>query len=467
MVSYGKVYLVGSGPGHEKLITVKGLEALSKADVIVYDRLVNPDLLRHAKERCELIFCGKSPGAHTMDQEAINATLVAKAKQGKRVVRLKGGDPCIFGRAGEEAAHCKQHGVTFEIVPGITSGIAAAAYAGIPLTHRELNSSVAFVTGHKKAGDTAEDFDWKQLATSVETLVFYMGVGNAAKIQAELLRYGRSPATPAAVIRWGTLSNQTTLTTTLDQLAEDIVTKGIKSPAIIVVGEIVSLRQELTWFEEQPYRHQRFYFPSLGVSRLTRTSLTPMADELEDQGATVRILEFDTEIHPSGALEAAPLLLTSEGIHIEDHWNAQALFLLLRLKCIDIREIKARFTAGDTRTAEVLAARGLQAPVGSRSSASSETVLHLGLRSAYNLARITPMMPSCRTAEFGEEDWLMLEAPDQVHALAGWIAGLDSAPQLMALTTETAEAVRAHGLQVRIWQESEVALSVDRTQIHA
>ncbi|GGK24290.1 uroporphyrin-III C-methyltransferase [Caldalkalibacillus thermarum] len=249
MQAAGKVYLVGAGPGDPELITVKGAKLLKAADVIVYDRLVNVELLSYAQPGTELIFCGKSPERHTLPQEEINRVLVYYARQGKTVVRLKGGDPSIFGRVGEEAAYCAERGIPFEIVPGITSGVAAPAYAGIPLTHRDLSSSVAIVTGHKRVDGQGDPVRWEQLATSVQTLVIYMGVGNLPYIRDQLLKYGRPAATPVALVRWGTLAKQETLVGTLDNIVEKVQEAKFKSPAIIVVGEVVRLREKLAWFE--------------------------------------------------------------------------------------------------------------------------------------------------------------------------------------------------------------------------
>lgn len=248
----GKVYFVGAGPGDPKLITVKGVEAISKADVIVFDRLVSPELLKYAKENVEHIYCGKLPDCHTIPQEEINQILVDQAKLGKTVVRLKGGDPGIFGRVGEEAEHCVKHQVPFEVVPGITSGIAVPMYAGIPLTHRELSSSVAIVTGHKRTDGPGKEIRWEKLSNAVDTIVFYMGIGNLPLIQEQLLLHGRDPETPVALVRWGTLEQQETLTGTLDNVVEKVKKANFKAPAIIVVGEVVALREKLSWFEEQP-----------------------------------------------------------------------------------------------------------------------------------------------------------------------------------------------------------------------
>lgn len=244
----GKVYLVGAGPGDPELITVKGMKCIQTADVILYDRLINEELLAYAKRDAELIFCGKLPGYHAMQQETINHFLVRHAKKGKTVVRLKGGDPFVFGRGGEEAEALAKHGIEFEIVPGITSGIAAAAYAGIPVTHRDVSSSVAFITGHKRDG-SSEDMKWESLAKGIDTLAIYMGVGNLPYIREQLLKHGKSASTPAAVIQWGTLYEQRTVTATLGTIVEAVEQAQIHNPSMIIIGEVVTLREKIQWFE--------------------------------------------------------------------------------------------------------------------------------------------------------------------------------------------------------------------------
>src|SRR5690625_3247900 len=215
----GKVYLVGAGPGDVDLITVKGLKCIQKADVILYDRLINKELLTYAKPGAELIYCGKLPGFHAMIQEKINQSLVDYAKQGKIVTRLKGGDPFVFARGAEEAEVLANDDIPFEVVPGITSGIAAPAYAGIPVTHRELSSSLAIVTGHMRAGKE-DSIQWESLATGVDTLAIYMGVGNLSYIRDQLITHGRSEDTPAALVYWGTTTAQETVVATLETIDE-------------------------------------------------------------------------------------------------------------------------------------------------------------------------------------------------------------------------------------------------------
>lgn len=244
----GKVYIVGAGPGDPDLITLKAHKAIQQADVILYDRLVNQEILAHAKPEAELIYCGKLPNHHTMRQEAINKALVAHAKEGNVVVRLKGGDPFVFGRGGEEIECLAEHGIPFEVVPGITSGIAAAAYAGIPVTHREFSSNVAFVTGHYQKDEHFEE-KWEALATGIDTLVIYMGVKNVERVQRLLLKNGRDPETPAAFIHWGTTTKQKTTCCTVATLAETVEKEGIEHPSLIVVGDVVHFHQKLNWFE--------------------------------------------------------------------------------------------------------------------------------------------------------------------------------------------------------------------------
>ncbi|KEK23688.1 uroporphyrinogen-III C-methyltransferase [Bacillus gaemokensis] len=246
----GKVYIVGAGPGDPDLISVKGVKCIEKADVILYDRLVNKELLAYAKPDADLIYCGKLPNYHTMKQETIHAFLVKYAKKGKVVTRLKGGDPFVFGRGGEEAEALAKHGIPFEIVPGITAGIAASAYAGIPVTHRDASASFAVVTGHRKEG-TEEEVKWENLAKGVDTLAVYMGVSNLPYICEQLLKYGKKEDTPAAIIEWGTTSLQRTVTGTLGTIVAIAKNEQIQNPSMIVIGEVVRFREKIHWFEQQ------------------------------------------------------------------------------------------------------------------------------------------------------------------------------------------------------------------------
>ena len=242
----GKVYLVGAGPGDPGLVTVRGLDLLRTGEVIIYDRLVNPELLEEAASCALRIFVGKASGWHRLPQEEINELLITHARRGRRVVRLKGGDPFLFGRGAEEAEALRQAGIPFEVVPGVSSVIAVPAYAGIPLTHRKLSSSFAVITGHE-ACKAEPSVDWGHLAKAVDTLVVLMGLKNLPLIVARLIAHGRSRETPAALIRWGTTERQETITGTL----ADIVDKaaGLRPPVLVVIGDVVAMREKIGWFE--------------------------------------------------------------------------------------------------------------------------------------------------------------------------------------------------------------------------
>lgn len=248
----GKVYIIGAGPGDPGLITVKGLRCLKEADVVIYDHLVGEDIIRQANATARLmIYAGKKGGAHTLPQDEINRLLMEEAGRGNIVARVKGGDPFIFGRGGEEAEILAAAGIPFEIVPGVTSAIAVPAYAGIPLTHRGYTSTVAFVTGHEDPTKEQSDIDWKTLS-GIGTLVFLMGVKNLSQIAGSLIENGKDADTPVALIRWGTTDNQETLTGDLRDIAAKAEEKHFSPPAILVVGRVVSLRPVLNWFENKP-----------------------------------------------------------------------------------------------------------------------------------------------------------------------------------------------------------------------
>jgi uroporphyrinogen III methyltransferase / synthase len=244
----GIVYLVGAGPGDPGLITVKGLAALQCADVILYDHLANSALLHEAKESAQKICVGKSASAHTMSQQEINLLLVRYAREGKIVVRLKGGDPFVFGRGGEEAEVLAEHGIRWEVIPGVTSAVAVPAYAGIPVTHREYASTFTVVTGSRKiTGDAA--VDWEALVRLNGTLIFLMSVSKLSFITQQLIRYGCIVSTPVAVIHWGSMPDQQTVIGTLDTIGEQMEHAQLKPPAILVVGKVVHLAHQLQWFD--------------------------------------------------------------------------------------------------------------------------------------------------------------------------------------------------------------------------
>ena len=246
----GKVYIVGAGPGDPELITIKAARLIRSADVILYDRLVSEETISLAKEGCELIYVGKHPGESSITQERINEMLVEKAQEGGSIVRLKGGDPFLFGRGGEEAQVLSREGISYEVVPGITSAISVPAYAGIPVTQRHIASSVAFITGHEASTKTKGTVEWERIAQSVDTLVVMMGIRNLGNIAERLINGGRDPKTPVAIIEKGTTKLQKTITGTLETIEVKARIEGIKPPAITIIGKVVNLREELRWIED-------------------------------------------------------------------------------------------------------------------------------------------------------------------------------------------------------------------------
>lgn len=249
-IKKGKVYLVGAGPGDIGLMTIKGMECLKKAEVVVYDHHLNAQLLDYARQEAELIYAGKRSGLHAMTQDEINSVLIAKAREGKIVCRLKGGDPFIFGRGGEEAEALAAEGIAFEVVPGVSSAVAAAAYAGIPLTHRKYSSSFAVIPGSEASTKADSRLDWSKLSTGIETLVFLMAVKNISRVAEELIKNGRSPDTPVAAVSRGTRREQVTVIGTLGTIDELMRSQNIKPPAVVIVGEVVKLRERLKWYED-------------------------------------------------------------------------------------------------------------------------------------------------------------------------------------------------------------------------
>jgi uroporphyrin-III C-methyltransferase len=258
MTTTGIVYLIGAGPGEPDLITVRGLKCLRRADVVVYDRLANHELLEEVPEWAERIYAGKRPGHHTLRQEEINALLIDRAQAGLTVVRLKGGDPFVFGRGGEEAAACAKAGIRWEVVPGISSAIGVPALAGIPVTQRQLASAFAVVTAHR--AKDADLLNWAALA-QIDTLVILMGVRRLPQISAMLMEHGRSPTTPAAIIERGTLPEERIVTGTLGDLAERALRARVRPPATIVIGDVVRMREKLVG-TKQPEGLFNFFSPA-------------------------------------------------------------------------------------------------------------------------------------------------------------------------------------------------------------
>lgn len=352
----GTVYLVGAGPGDPGLLTLRAAELIESADVLVYDALVSRAILARCKAP-ERIYVGKRGGEHSRTQDEINDVLVELARTHRRVVRLKGGDPFVFGRGGEEALTLAEAGVPFEVVPGITAGIAAPAYAGIPVTQRGMAASVAFVTGHEDPTKADTDVDWAHLARGVGTVVFYMGVGRMAENFRRLVDAGRPASTPAAAIEWGTHSRQRTVTGTLETLPEIVREAAIGAPSLIVVGEVASLRSRLAWWDRRPLSGRRI------VVTRARAQASELAQRLEAMGAEV--IQFPTiRIVPpadAGPLRRAVAEASSfDWIAFTSANGVDAFWDALRGQGRDSRAIgTARVAAIGPGTAAALEARGI------------------------------------------------------------------------------------------------------------
>lgn len=357
----GMVYLVGAGPWDPGLITVKGLKAIKKADVIIYDRLANPQLLIHAKENAEQIYVGKSSDHHTHSQEEINDLLVEKAKQGLTVVRLKGGDPFVFGRGGEEAERCVEEGIPFEVIPGITSAIAVPAYAGIPVTHRDVNASFSVVTGYERKEKKEPSVSFASLATGTETQVFLMGVKNLPYIVEQLKKHGRDGHTPVALVRWGTKMEQETLVGTLDDIVQKAEERKFRPPAVIVVGEVVRLREKLSWFE-----HKTLFGKRILVTRAREQSrsLSEKIHELGGEALEFPVIRFTRPKRQAFLDQSLRRLHDYDWIIFTSVNGVKFFFKRLRELKMDIRQMgKAKIAAIGPKTAEALWEKGLNVEV--------------------------------------------------------------------------------------------------------
>lgn len=349
------VYLVGAGAGDVGLLTLRACEVLQKADVVIYDRLADDAILKICAG-AKKIYVGKEAGKHTLKQFEINQLLVDEARQNKIVVRLKGGDPFVFGRGGEEALYLRENNLPFEIIPGVTSSIAVPAYAGIPVTHRGIATSFAVITGHEDPTKPESTINWEKLATAVDTLIFLMGVANLPQIVAKLIEYGRNPKTPAALIRWGTKPNQETFITTL----KDAPNVKILPPAIFVVGEVVNLREQLRWFDT------KILFGKKILVTRARAQASKLSGALKNLGADV--IECPTiKIAPpsdnyAAADDAIKNLRGFDWIIFTSSNGAEKFFERLRFHCLDARALN-KVAAIGAATAEKLSTFGIIADV--------------------------------------------------------------------------------------------------------
>jgi uroporphyrinogen III methyltransferase/synthase len=354
-VSAGTVHLVGAGPGDPGLLTVRAAELIARADVVLYDRLIPAAALDGARAGAELVYVGKQGGGPQMPQEEIHRLLLAHAGAGRDVVRLKGGDPFVFGRGGEEALVCLEAGIPFEVVPGVTAGVAAPAYAGIPVTHRELASGVAFVTGHEHPDKPETALDWPALAAFPGTLVFYMGVRALPRIAEQLVAGGRPADEPVAVVERGTLPGQRTLLATLADVAERAAAERITAPAITLVGPVAGLREQLAWLERRPL-HGR----TVAVTR-ARPQASALAARLRELGAEV----VEAPAIRTRALEAAlPDVRSHDLVCVTSPNGAHALFVRLDAAGLDARALAGRTVAAiGPGTARALREHGVRADV--------------------------------------------------------------------------------------------------------
>ncbi|MBN2133718.1 MAG: uroporphyrinogen-III C-methyltransferase [Sedimentisphaerales bacterium] len=354
----GIVYLVGAGPGDPGLITCRGRDLLPLADCIIYDHLVSPNLLTQLRTDAERVYVGKQAGRHTLAQDEINRLLVEKASGGLTVVRLKGGDPFVFGRGGEEALALTAAGIPFEVVPGVTAAVAAAAYAGIPVTHRGLASEVAFITGHEDPSRDDSHIDWPSLARWQGTLAFYMGVRNLPSICEALQRHGMASDTPAALIAWGTTARQRTLVADLATLAGRAQEEGFTPPAVAVIGRVVSLREQLAWFERRPLFGRRI------VVTRARAQASDLAAWLTALGADVLecpTIRIEPPEDPGCLLDAARRVCDFDWLILTSVNGVDAVFGALARLELDARHLAhTRVCAIGPATAERLAAHGIR-----------------------------------------------------------------------------------------------------------
>ncbi len=352
----GKVYLVGAGPGDPGLITQKGLKCLAQADVIIYDRLLDERLLENARPQAEKIYVGKAASEHSREQVEINELLLAKAGEGKTVVRLKGGDPFVFGRGGEEVEVLVNNRIPFEVVPGISSVVAVPIYAGIPVTHRRLASSFAAVTGHEDPAKDSSSIDWEKLATGVDTLVFLMGMQNLPEIVARLVEHGRPLDTPVAVIKNGTHPEQETVTGSLQNIVGEVKAHRLGAPAVIVVGEVVRLREKMRWFDNRPLFGKRVL-----VTR-ARQQASALSQLLYERGARpVELPVIDIKRIPdNGDLDRSILDLEQyQWVIFTSANGVESFFERLRSLKLDARALKTRIAAIGPATARSLEKKGI------------------------------------------------------------------------------------------------------------
>jgi len=409
----GVVYLVGAGPGDPGLMTARSLELIASADVVFHDRLIPPGALDGAREEAELVYVGKAPGAASVPQEEIAERMVEAARAGKSIVRLKGGDPFVFGRGGEEGEALREAGVEFEVVPGVTAGVAASAYAGIPVTHRDDASAVAFLTGHEDPEKPDTALDWAALARFPGTLVFYMGVKNLERNTRALIDAGRDPDEPAAAIERGTTDRQRTITATLATLGAEVEREEVRAPALIVVGEVVARRESLAWLERRPLYGRRV------VVTRARAQASGLAATLRDLGAEVVELPAIRIVPRLDAPEVREAVASIGGydlICLTSPNGVRLLFEALSEAGRDSRALAgATVAAIGPGTARALARHGVTADIVPERFVAESLVESLG------------------AVEFGGGRALVARAADARDVIPDWLAGRGADVDVVAL----------------------------------
>lgn len=461
----GYVYLIGAGPGDPGLLTIKAREALKRCDTVVYDRLCNPSILQECRPGAELIYVGKQPGLHRLSQEGINELLIEKASKGLTVGRLKGGDPFLFGRGGEEAMALAAARIPFEVIPGVTSAVAVPAYAGIPVTHRALSSSLAIITGHEDPSKESSCLDWPSLGRGPDTLVFLMGLGNLGMIADKLIAHGRHPDTPAAVIAWGTTPGQKTITGKLSEIAGLAERKGITHPATVVIGEVVRLRSELNWFENRPLFGRRILVAHTGnrPSGLTHAISAQGGFVLEMQVAQpLAVPDWRVVDRALETLSSYHQVVFTDPISVD--FFVQRLMATgrdlrvlsgLQLVCLESGTAAAlrryhltpdRIIDQDDHSVNSLVVRGWGSYI-SRRLRGEEIVVYL-LQPSADLSRLPAIL--------GEEglDAVVFTCPASVYPFACTVAGIAGEPlsrtAICCLTSATADAANDLGLAVHV-----------------
>ena len=476
----GVVYLVGAGPGDPGLMTARSLDLIADADAILYDRLIPEGALDGAREDAELVYAGKAPGEAAMSQDGINEALVDRARRGLSVVRLKGGDPFVFGRGGEEAEACRAAGVDFEVVPGVTSGVAAPAYAGIPVTHRDDASAVAFVTGHEDPAKPETALDWDALARFPGTLVMYMGVKNLPDIAERLIEAGRDPSEPAAAIERGTLPGQKAVVATLESLAGEVERQGLGPPSILLFGPVAARREEIAWLERRPLHGKRV------VVTRARAQASGMARKLEALGAEVvelPAIRIEPRIETDEVRGAIESLHAYALVCVTSPNGARLLFEAMDARGLDARALsQAQVAAIGPGTARALRERGVIAdvvperfvaeamvealaevpvegkPVLVARAAEARDVLPDALRERGAEVDVVALYETVREKPEPEEierameaDYVTFTSSSTVRNLLEVTGGrVPAGARIVSIGPVTSEAVRAAGLEVAI-----------------